>query len=121
VNKVTVPQVWPMPHLEFEIARLSRATCFATFDFSNGYWQLPVDPDSADVHSSITPDGVFTANRVLHGARNAVAHFQATVQEITEPICEALLQWLEDLLMFSAAESELIDLLCQVFSICCRF
>jgi hypothetical protein len=54
------------------------------------------------VHSFITPDGVFAANRVLHGERNAVAHFQATVQEITEPIGEALLQWLDDLLMLSA-------------------
>jgi hypothetical protein len=33
VNKVTVPQVWPIPHLESELARVSRATCFATFDF----------------------------------------------------------------------------------------
>jgi hypothetical protein len=104
-----------MPHLESELARVSRATLFATFYFSNGYWQLPVDPDSADVHSFITPDGVFTANRVLHGARNAKAHFQATLQELTEPIREALLQWLDDLLMFSATESELIDLLRQFF------
>jgi hypothetical protein len=62
VNKFTVPQMWPMPHLESELARVSRATFFSTFDFSNGYWQLPVDLDSADVHSFITLDGVFTAD-----------------------------------------------------------
>jgi hypothetical protein len=117
VSKVTVPEVWPMPHLESELARVAGSTCFTTFDILNSYWLLPVDPVSAEVHSFFAPDGVFTANRVLHGARNAVAHFQSAVQEVTMPIRGALLQWLDDLLLFTRTEAELIVLLRQFFGI----
>jgi hypothetical protein len=67
VNKQTVPISWPMPHLESELAKLQGSTCFDTFDLSHGYWQLPLAPDSRECQSFITPDGVFSPTRVLHG------------------------------------------------------
>jgi hypothetical protein len=37
VNKHTVPNSWPMPHLESELSRLHGSTYFSTFDLSHGY------------------------------------------------------------------------------------
>jgi hypothetical protein len=73
------------------------------------------------MHCFITPDGVFTASRVLHGARNAVAYFQSVVQELISPIRDALLQWLEDFLIFTHTEAELMISLRQFFSVCREF
>jgi hypothetical protein len=53
--------------LESDLSLRSGSAFFATFDFSNGYWQLPVVSETTEVHSFMTPDVVFTANRVLHG------------------------------------------------------
>jgi hypothetical protein len=38
VNRVTIPQVWPMPHLESEIGRVAGSKAVATFYLSNRYW-----------------------------------------------------------------------------------
>ena len=66
--------VWPMPHLESIMQDLAGKSCFATFDLSQGYWQLPLHKDSQECQSFITQDGVFTPTRVLHGNTNSVAH-----------------------------------------------
>jgi hypothetical protein len=72
VNKQTIPCSWPMPHVESELSRLQSSKFFATFDLSHGYWQLPLAPESQECQSFITPDGVYSPTRVLHGTTNAV-------------------------------------------------
>jgi hypothetical protein len=48
VNMQTVPTSWPMPHVESELSRVRGSKCFATFDLSNCYWQLPLAEDSQE-------------------------------------------------------------------------
>jgi hypothetical protein len=86
VNKQTVPLAWPMPHIESELSRLQGSTYFATFDLSHGYWQLELAPESQECQSFITPDGVFSPTRVLHGTSNAVLHLQAALQGVLKPL-----------------------------------
>jgi hypothetical protein len=90
VNKQTVPQAWPMPHIESELYKVRGAMCFATFDLSSGYWQLKLDESSQECQPFITPDGIYTPTRVLHGTRNAVSHIQACIQGILEPLSKSL-------------------------------
>jgi Reverse transcriptase (RNA-dependent DNA polymerase)/RNase H-like domain found in reverse transcriptase len=97
-----------MPHLESELAKLQGSTCFATFDLSYGYFQLPLAPDSRECQSFITPDGVFSPTRVLHGTTNAVSHMQAVLQEILLPSVEQILAWLDDILLHAVTELELL-------------
>ena len=79
VNAQTEPQAWPMPNMEAAMSELTGDTCFATMGLCHGYWQMPLDTDSQECQSFITPDGVFTPTRVLHGQTNATAHFQAAI------------------------------------------
>jgi hypothetical protein len=51
VNNVTIPSSWPMPHLDSELNRVAGSSVFATFDLSQGYWQLSLDVDSQDCQS----------------------------------------------------------------------
>jgi hypothetical protein len=107
-----------MPHLDSELNRVAGSSVFATFDLSQGYWQLSLDVDSQDCQSFITPDGVFTPTRVLHGTTNAVPHFQACVQGILGDLSENILAWLDDLLMYAMNEPALLKLLRLFFQLC---
>jgi Reverse transcriptase (RNA-dependent DNA polymerase)/RNase H-like domain found in reverse transcriptase len=118
VNKQTVPQAWPMPHIESELSKVRGATCFATFDLSSGYWQLKLDESFQECQSFITPDGIYTPTRVLHGTRNAVSHIQACIQGILEPLSKSLLVWLDGLLVHATGEKALLDLLRKFLEIC---
>jgi hypothetical protein len=66
VPNATKPTAWPMPNLQDELHDLHGSKVFATLDFCQGYWQIPLHKDSQDCQSFITPDGVYTPTRVLH-------------------------------------------------------
>lgn len=89
-----------MPNLEHEMAKLAGAEYFATFDLSHGYWRLPLSSDTQECQFFITPDGLFTPTRVLHGTANAVTHLQSPFPSIIpEELKENVLSWLDDILI----------------------
>ena len=118
INSQTIPHVWPMPSLEAMTLELAGDTCYATIDLCNGYWQMPLHPDSRECQSFITPDGVFSPTRVLHGQTNAVAFFQSSLQQLLLPLRDKILQWLDDLLFHCKDFNELLCGLRSFFEIC---
>jgi hypothetical protein len=46
-----------MPNLQDELHDLHGSEVFAMLDFCQGYWQIPLQKDSQDCQSFITPDG----------------------------------------------------------------
>jgi hypothetical protein len=81
------------------------------------YWKLPLAPDSRECQSFITPDGVFSPTRVLHGTTNAVSHMQAVLQEILLHSVEQILAWLDEILLHAVKELELLTHLLALFLI----
>ena len=118
VNNQTVPFTWPMPHLETVLQELQGATCYATIDLCHGYWQMPLAEASQECQSFITPDGVYTPNRVLHGQTNATFYFQGIVANICKPIRSNILQWLDDVLLHAKTPEELIQVLSRFLELC---
>jgi hypothetical protein len=78
-NASTKPIAWPMPYLQDELNDLHGSKVFATLDFCQGYWQIPLHKDSQDCQSFITPDGVYITTSVLHETRNATQHLQSVL------------------------------------------
>lgn len=113
-----IPTPWPIPYLDSEFRRVAGLSIFASFDFSHGYWQLDLKEDSRDCQSSITPDGVYTPTRVFHVTKNGVAHIQSSVQEILGKLANWVIIWLDDLLMFSKSEAQLLESLELFFTTC---
>jgi hypothetical protein len=107
-----------MPHIESEISRLQGYSYFATFDLSLGYWQLELAPESQECQSFITPDGVFSPKRVLHGTSNAVLHLQAALQGVLKPLAQQILAWLDDLLLHAKSVPTLLGFLRDFFLLC---
>eukprot|EP00171_Calliarthron_tuberculosum_P003723 IDg3723t1 len=119
VNSFTKQHHFPMPRLETELTKLAGSKCFANFDLSHGYWQLELAEDSRDCQSFITPDGVFTPTRVLHGTTNAVAHLQSSLsQEVPEELRTAWLHWLDDILLHNQSADRLLANIEALFKMC---
>jgi len=119
VNNYTEKFAYPMPILEHELTKLATATCYANFDLSHGYWQLPLSSESQECQSFITPHGVYSPTRVLHGTSNAVAHLQSSIQAATpKSIVDNLIAWLDDMLMHATSIPEMFRAVRAFLAMC---
>jgi hypothetical protein len=107
-NASTKPTAWPMPNLQDLLHDLHCSELFATLDFCQGYWQIPLHKDSKDYQSFITPDGVFTPTRILHGTRNATQHLQSVLLVMMDNIKSNIKVWLDDCLLHTKTEDDLL-------------
>jgi hypothetical protein len=76
-NASTKPTAWPMPNLQNELHDLLGSKVFATLEFCQGNWQIPLHKDSQGCQSFITPDGVYTPTPVPDVTRNATKHLKS--------------------------------------------
>nr|CCA17015.1 PREDICTED: similar to OSJNBa0011F23.1 putative [Albugo laibachii Nc14] len=119
VNAATVPMSWPMPHLEVLLASLEGAKCYFSLDCFRFYWQLPLDKDSRDYFTVVTPGGLYTGKGVVMGSTDAVAFAQQVAEQVMKPVLHHGVQvWLDDFLGYAETESKLIDVLEVVLSRC---
>jgi hypothetical protein len=80
----------------------------ATLDFCQCYCQIPLHKDSQYCQSFITPDGIYTPNRVLLGTRNATQHLQSVLVVMMEDIKSNIKVWLDDYLLHTRTEDDLL-------------
>lgn len=122
VNRFTVAYQYPMPNTEQELVKVSGSKCFANVDFCQTYWQLALDPESQATQSFITPDGVYSPTRVMHGTTNAVMYLQSSIaSNLPDPIRHHILLWLDDVLQHAATPEKLLDVLEGFFAFCVKF
>jgi Reverse transcriptase (RNA-dependent DNA polymerase) len=114
----TKPTAWSMPNLQDELHDLHGSEVFATLDFCQGYWQISLHKDSQDYQSFITPGGVYTPTRVLHGTRNATQHLQYVLVVMMDDIKSNIKVWLDDCLLHTKTEDDLIETLNFFFKKC---
>jgi Reverse transcriptase (RNA-dependent DNA polymerase) len=91
---------------------------FATLDFCQGYWQIPLHKDSQACQYFITPDGVYTPTSVLHGTSNATQHLQSVLIAMMDEIKSNIKVWLDDCLLHTKMEDDLLATLNDFFKQC---
>lgn len=115
---MTVPLADAPPNLSVATQSLQNMYGFGKADMFKGFWRLPLHEDSQEIFSFMTEDGVYTPLRVPKGARDSAMHFQMQMQEcFKEMLYEALLVWIDDVLLFAASPHEYIQQLRKFFSI----
>lgn len=122
VNQLTEPLAGIMPILPVIMEHVKGAKHFGTFDFINGFWQLPLHRDSQEILSFVTHEKVYTPTRVPQGCMDAPIYFQKTMETcFDELLYKSLLIWIDDLLLYSEDIEGYLHSLDILFSLLDKF
>lgn len=83
VNDVTVPDQYPLPHLDFDmLQQMAGAAYISVFDANRGFYQIPMDDESSYKLAFRNHRGLFRPTRMPFGAKNAPATFQRLIDTV---------------------------------------
>lgn len=118
LNAVTKQFTFPLPRLEdvFESIGEAKAHFFSTLDLASGFWQIPMDPQTAHKTAFVTPTGVYQWRRMPFGLVNAPASFQALMTKVLKDLnWKTCLVYVDDILVFSRSFDSHLQHLQEVF------
>ena len=115
LNAITVPDRYPVPHIQDFNHFLHGKTVFSKIDLVRAFNQIPVHEDDISKTAVITPFGLFEFVFLPFGLRNAAQTFQRFIHSVLKnlPFCFA---YIDDIMIASASETEHCEHLRIIFS-----
>ncbi|KAE8182590.1 hypothetical protein A4X06_0g7783 [Tilletia controversa] len=115
LNTVTIPDRYPLPHIDAVFDTLTGKTIFSSLDALRGYHQLPVKMEDRWKTAFVCHRGLFQYKTVPFGLRNAPAVFQRLMDRLL-----AALRWrhavvyIDDIVVASRSREEHLWVLDQL-------
>ena len=100
LNAVTVPDRYPLPHIQGFAQDLFGMRVFSKIDLCKAYHQIPVAGDSIEKTAIVTPFGLFEWRRMPFGLRNAGQSFQRVMDDVVKDLAGVFV-YLDDILVAS--------------------
>ena len=117
LNKVTIPDKFPMPNLTDSIFGLKGTKYFTSLDLVRGYYQVPMEEKSRAYTAFSTPRNHWQFKRLSFGLCNAPSSFQREIQAVLHSIpSNKVIVYLDDILILGKTFEEHLDLVKRVLT-----
>ena len=115
LNRVTKSDRFPMPSMTDLVFSLHGAQHFTTLDLVKGYYQVPLDPSTAEVTAFSTSSNHYQFRRLSFGLKNAPAAFQREMQEVLREFeSSQVVVYIDDILILGRNYAEHLSLVDRV-------
>lgn len=98
LNAATVPDRYPIPHVQDVTARLHGSRVFSKLDLVKGYFHIPVAEQDIQKTAIATPFGLFEFLRMPFGLRNAAQSFQRLMDLVLQDL-DHVFVYIDDILI----------------------
>lgn len=105
-----------LPTVEDATSKLLGSTIFSSLDAASGFYQIPLEEDSQELTTFITPFGRFCFRRLPFGITSAPEIFMRKMQEVLEGL-EGVFVFMDDILVHGKDTAEHDSRLSKVLSV----